>query len=147
MILQTTLVAAALGALTNLWLASRIVRRRFSTRTMNGDGGDPALAVTIRAQANYVEYAPFVLILVAAIELSAGPSVWLWGIVAVFTLARIAHPIGMDRPAPNVFRAGGIMLTWLALVILAIWALAIALEAGRSGPARAIPTESIVPAG
>lgn len=146
MVLPVTLVLAGSCALINLWLAVRCVRRRLGAKIMNGDGGDAIMQVRGRAHANFVEYAPFVLVMTGAIELARGASPWLWGVTALFVLARIAHPIGMERPAPNPFRAGGALVTWFVTAGLAAWALAIAYDAGAR-PAPGEPIETIVPAG
>lgn len=139
MLLPITLVTAAACAVANLWLALRIVQRRIAGKVMMGDGGDSLMISRGRAHANFTEYAPFVLILMALIELAAGGSPWLWGLGIAFVLARIAHPIGMDRTAPNPFRAGGAVLTWIVLALLAGWALAIAYGVEtRADPADAI---------
>lgn len=129
MLLPVTLTIAAAAALINLWLAIRIARIRIADKVMMGDGGHPVMTPRMRAHANFVEYAPLVLILMALVELGGGSSIWLWVIGAVFILARLAHPIGMERPAPNPFRAGGAALTWIVLAVLAGWALALAYEA------------------
>ncbi|MGJ3628866.1 MAPEG family protein [Sphingomonas sp. MMS24-JH45] len=59
-----------------------------------GDGGDPRMMAMTRAHANFAEYAPTVLILLAAIELSGGSATWLWIAGAVFVLGRVAHALG-----------------------------------------------------
>jgi uncharacterized membrane protein YecN with MAPEG domain len=79
----------------------------------------------MRAHANFVEYTPFFLILLGLVELASGSSTWLWLVAIVYILARIAHAFGMERPAPNKLRAGGIVVTMLALLALAIYALTI----------------------
>lgn len=136
MVLPVTLVIAAACAVINIWLALRLVRGRVQGKVMVGDGGDPTLASGMRAHANFIEYAPIVLILMALIELARGPLVGLWIIGAVFVVARIAHPLGMGRAAPNAFRAGGAVGTWIVTLILAGWALAIVV--GMDGGSRAI---------
>lgn len=139
MVLPVTLVIAAACGIINLWLALRVTRRRVGGKIMMGDGGDSLMLSQGRAHANFVEYAPFVLVLITLIELARGASPWLWALGVVFVIARVAHPIGMDRPAPNPFRAGGIMLTWVVLALLSGWALAIAYAAERTpAPADAI---------
>lgn len=139
MVLPVTLVIAAACGLLNIWLSVRVTQRRLAGKIMMGDGGDSLMTSRGRAHANFAEYAPFALVLIAAIEFARGPSPWLWGLGAVFVLARIAHPIGMDRPAPNPFRAGGFVGTIAVLALLSGWALAIAFEAERApAPADAI---------
>jgi uncharacterized protein len=144
MLLPVTLVIAGACAIINLWLAVRLVRGRVAGKVMIGDGGVPAMASGMRAHANFTEYAPIVLILIALIELARGPSPWLWALGVVFVLARIAHPFGMDRPAPNPFRAGGALGTWAVTAILAGWALVIAYQAEVKQPTiEEVPVEVV----
>lgn len=117
--------AAALGAI-NLWLALRIVRMRLKGDVLIGDGGDDLLAGRMRAHANLVEYAPFVLVLLALIELARGSGTTLAVVASVFVVARIAHPMGMDLRRSNPARAGGAVCTWLVLAFLVGWAALIA---------------------
>ncbi|MGF2076046.1 MAPEG family protein, partial [Enterococcus casseliflavus] len=79
-------------------------RGRLKGQVMVGDGGAGPLQAQMRAHANFTEYAPFVLVLLGAIELAGGSPTWLWIAGVLFVLARVAHPLGMDRPAPNPFR-------------------------------------------
>lgn len=140
MILPVSLAVAAACAIINIWLAVRVTRRRMTGKIMMGDGGDALMLSRGRAHANFVEYAPFALALIVLIEIAGGEPLWLWVIGALFVAARIAHPIGMDLPAPNPFRAGGTALTWIVLALLAGWALAIAYQAAV--PVHAAPTET-----
>lgn len=121
----TLLTAAALGAI-NLWLALRIVRMRLRDAVLIGDGGDDLLAGRMRAHANLVEYAPFVLVLLALIEVARGSGAVLAVTALTFVIARIAHPIGMDLRRSNLPRAGGAVLTWLVLAFLIVWAALVA---------------------
>lgn len=121
MVLPVTLSIATAAAIVNLWLALRIVVGRVRGKVMIGDGGDSRLAAGMRAQANFVEYAPFVLILMGLIELAGGSSFWLWVLGGAFIVARIGHGWGMMRPAPNIGRAGGAIGTWAILALLAGW--------------------------
>ncbi|HEX8484466.1 MAPEG family protein [Sphingomonas sp.] len=129
MILPITLTIAAALAIINVWLAIRVVRLRFSGPTPIGTGGNPVLETRMRAQANLVEYAPFFLILLALIELAGGSPTWAWIAGIGFVFARIAHPLGMDRTGANPLRAGGAVATWVLLLLMSGWALAIAYAA------------------
>lgn len=123
--LPITLTIAGAAGLVNLWLAIRVLGVRVKHKVMMGDGGNPAMLTRMRAQANFVEYAPFILILLGLVELSLGSQTWLWFVGIAFILARLAHGFGMDRAAPNALRAGGAITTWLLLLGLAGLAIAI----------------------
>jgi uncharacterized protein len=121
--LPITLTTAGAAALINLWLAARILRIRFADRVLYGDGGDARLAARMRAHLNFAEYAPIVLILIAAIEWSAGSSIWLMLAGGAFVVARIAHSIGMDGWLPARQFATGV--TFAVTLLLAIAAIAL----------------------
>ena len=127
MILPITLTLAGAAALINIWLGWRVGQKRISQKVSIGDGGDPAVVCRMRAHANFVEYTPFVLILVGLIELADGTSLWLWAVGALFLLARIAHAFGMDvqPPARSALRGIGIVVTMLTLLGLGLYAIAL----------------------
>ena len=125
MILPITLTIAAAATLINLWLATRTSRVRIAAKVSVGDGGNPQLLSRMRAHANFTEYTPFFLILLGLIELAHGTATWLWLVAIAYILARIAHAFGMDRPAPNPLRMGGILVTFVILLGLSIYALSI----------------------
>lgn len=122
-ILPVTLTGAGIAALINLWLAIRIGRVRSAEKISIGDGGSDLLTRRMRAHANFVEYTPFVLILIGVIELATGTSMLLWAVMAIYMAARIAHAFGMDGVGPA--RGAGITVTMLTLVGLALYALSI----------------------
>ena len=78
----------------------------------------------MRAQANFVEFTPFVLILIALVEMAAGTSTLLWAVMAIYMVARIAHALGMDGLPKG--RPIGIILTLLIMTGLAGYAVYIA---------------------
>jgi uncharacterized membrane protein YecN with MAPEG domain len=132
MILPVTLVIAAAAGIINIWLAMRVSRVRMSSKVFLGDGGNDAVTARTRAHANFTEYAPSVLILIALIELAHGSSMWLWVLGVAFILARLAHGIGMDLTAWKGLRAGGATVTWLVLLALSVWALVIGYQAAAA---------------
>ncbi len=127
MMLTTTLSLAAAAAIINIWLTTRIGWLRMSGKILHGDGGDPLLSRRMRAQLNFAENVPLVLILIAAIEMTGKGGKWLAVAGAVFMLARLAHGLGMDLDRPNPLRAGGTMVTLLTQVGLSIMAVLITL--------------------
>ena len=126
MLLPITLSAAAAAAVLNFWLSTRIGLVRRASLIAHGDGGHELLARRMRAQTNFVEYTPFVLILCAAIELAGRGGLALSLVMAVYVLARVAHAIGMDRDGVPKTRQIGIAVTFLTLLGLAIYAALIA---------------------
>jgi uncharacterized protein len=122
-ILPVAIATTAACALINLWLAFRVGMVRRSEKVSIGDGGNKRLTARMRAQLNFTEYAPIVLILLALIELAVGTVDWLWGVAALFVVARILHPFGMDGWSPG--RTIGIALTFLILAGLAFYAASI----------------------
>ena len=121
----TLLFAAALGLL-NLWLSIRTGMLRVRGKASIGDGGDPLLLARMRAHANFVEYVPMALILMALIELIVGHSTILWAVGSLLVVGRLIHPFGMERAAPNPFRVGGILITYLVTLGLVGWGIWIA---------------------
>lgn len=128
-ILPITLASAGAAAILNFWLMIRIGMIRRATKIFMGDGGNPALLARMRAQANFIESAPIVLILCGGIELARPGSVWLLGAMAIYLLGRVAHGIGMDGGPLIRFRMIGTLTTMLALIGLAVWAVSIAADA------------------
>ncbi len=135
MLLPITLTLAAACALLNFWLAIRCSGVRMTAKVLHGDGGNPMLGKRMRAHANFTEYTPFVLILFALVEMALGLSLWLWIAALAYVVARVAHALGMDADAPGALRGGGIAVTWLIMLGLAIAALYAAYSGTREIPA------------
>lgn len=122
-ILPISLTIAAGAALLNLWLALRVGRVRTKEKVFIGDGGNDLLTRRMRAHSNFVENTAFVLILLALVELGLGSSMWLWGVGALYLVARILHALGMDGMLWG--RMVGTIVTMLTQLGLALTALAI----------------------
>ena len=133
--LPITLTIAGAAALMNVWLALRVSHVRRQDRVLIGDESNKRLTARMRAHSNFVEYTPFFLILLGLVEASHGAQTWLWVVAILFILSRLAHPFGMERPAPNLLRMGGIAVSWLCLLGLAAYALSIPyLQRSESAP-------------
>lgn len=142
--LPITLVAAGGAAIINFWLAMRVGNVRRAAKVSIGDGGDMALIARMRAQANFIEYTPIVLVLIGAIELSQGTSIWLWVVAALYLLGRVGHGLGMDGWTPGRF--GGTLISLFTMLGLGIYALTIPFLT-LSDPVTVVPVSVQQPAG
>jgi len=136
MMLPITLTIAGAAALMNVWLGLRVSMLRRLHKVSIGDGGRSDVGTRMRAHANFTEYTPFFLILLALVELARGSESWLWGVGIAFILGRLLHPFGMDRPGASAMRIAGIVITWACLLGLAAYALSLPyLQRGKeAGP-------------
>lgn len=128
MFLPITLASAAAAAFINIWLSVRIGMIRSAKKISIGDGGDEDLVRRMRAQANFVENTPIVLVLIGAIEAARGGNPWLMGVAGAYALGRVAHGVGMDGGPLGFGRSVGTLITMLTQVGLAVWAVTIALD-------------------
>ncbi len=89
-----------------------------------GDGGDVQLQRKIRGQANFAEYVPIILVLMALLELH-GLAKWaVHGLGATLLLGRLLHGYAFSFTPNSVFgRSAGIALTFLALLVGGVSAL------------------------
>nr|WP_298929084.1 MAPEG family protein [uncultured Erythrobacter sp.] len=124
-LLPVTLAAAAAAAILNIWLMVRVGRIRNATKVFVGDDGNENVIRRMRAHSNFIESAPFVLILIAAIELSGKGDPWLAYVAALFILGRIAHGFGMDGGSFSKGRMIGTIISMLTLLGLAVVAVLI----------------------
>jgi uncharacterized membrane protein YecN with MAPEG domain len=130
-LIPVTLATAGILGLIYVVLSARVVMARRDTKVEIGDGGGKpetaGLQVRVRSHANFAEYVPIALLLLGGCELAGGAH-WLMVFLAIMLIAgRILHPLGMSKPAPNGYRAGGAMLTWVMIVIASLEALKLAL--------------------
>lgn len=121
--LPVTLTIAAGAAFVNIWLMVRCGQARTKESVSVGDGGNEFVIRRMRAHANFVESAPFVLILIAALELTVGTNNWLWSLGILYIVGRLAHGLGMDGGSLGKGRMVGTLITFVTLLGLAGWAL------------------------
>lgn len=124
--LPVTLCAAAAAAIINVWLSIRVGRVRRSLKVSIGDDAGGPLTARMRAQLNFVENTAFVLVLIAAIELSGKGGGWLAWVSAIYLLGRVAHGLGMDGGVLAAGRAAGTAITMLTQLGLAVAAVLVA---------------------
>ncbi|MBW6400240.1 MAPEG family protein [Roseomonas sp. HJA6] len=122
--MSATALWAALHAPLFLWLSMRIVPLRHAARVTLGTGGDAALERAVRAQANFAEYAPFALLLLALSEAGGAPGWVLHPLGAVLLAGRGVHAWGITRLAEDIrLRAAGMIATFAVIALAAVAAL------------------------
>ncbi|MBV7266623.1 MAPEG family protein [Erythrobacter ani] len=125
-LLPVTLTAAAAAAILNIWLMVRVGRVRAAEKVFVGDDGNENVIRRMRAHANFTENAPFVLILIAAIELTGKGEPWLAYVAGLFIIGRVMHGFGMDGGSFAKGRMIGTIISMLTLIGLAVVAVLIA---------------------
>lgn len=76
-----------------LWF--RVSGVRSATKISYGDGGNIELLRRIRQHGNFIEWAPFVLILMTLAEGMGAPAIYLHITGSLLLIGRIAHPFGL----------------------------------------------------
>ena len=116
-----TLLFAALHMLLLLALLVPISRHRHRHRISMGDGGDPVLLRKIRVHANFIEYVPLALLMLALLELGGLWQPLLWLVGGALLLARVMHAVGFSgRPGYSFGRFWGTAITWGVLLTMAL---------------------------
>jgi uncharacterized membrane protein YecN with MAPEG domain len=120
----TTLYAGLLGLiLIALAFAAGSLRGRLNVSI--GDGGHPALLLAMRRQANFVEYVPMALILIALLEMHGVSKTAIHGFGASLVVFRALHAFGLQgHTMRGAGRLVGAMGTAVLLLVLSIWAVA-----------------------
>src|SRR3569833_1674832 len=121
--IPVTLGCAAICAFLNNWLGMRIAALRKEFRVSIGDGGHEPLLRRMRAQANFIEHAPFVLIIMGGLKLSNTNRIALGVIAVIFIVARVLHGLGMDGAERQRLRAYGMISSSLVTLSLMVWAI------------------------
>ena len=89
-----------------------------------GDGDNIKLRSAIRAHANFAEYVPLIVLMVAVLEMSGLAPLRVHLLMALLLLARLLHPLGMyvgPRTLQfQICRVGGISLTLLVMLAAAL---------------------------
>ena len=125
-----SITSAYLGMLALLYivLGLQVSRLRRGPRVLFGDGDNIKLRSAIRAHANFVEYVPLIVLMVAILEMSGMPASRVHLLMAALLVARLLHPLGMYAGPRSlqfqICRVGGILLTLLVMLasaLLLLW--------------------------
>lgn len=115
---------AALLAVLFLVLSFRVIGVRRGQRVEIGDGGDKELLRRMRVHANFAEYVPLALVLLALAESLKTPALFLHAAGLALLAGRIIHAYGLSQ-TPHIMplRVGGTVLTFTAIMAAAAFCL------------------------
>jgi uncharacterized protein len=112
---------AALLALWLLVLSARVIQQRRAAHVSLGDGGNRKLQRAIRGHANFIEYVPFALLMLAILELSRFSIYVLHTLGALLLCGRLLH--GYAFAFMMEFRPGrslGTAITFAVILVEAV---------------------------
>ena len=126
--MRTTSLYAALLALLYLAITVDVLRARYASKIALGTGEDRVLFRAARAHANFAEYVPLILVLMALAESGGAPWLLVHAMGLATLVGRTLHAYGIrQEPEPLAFRMSGMILTLTALGVGAFTTLAVAL--------------------
>lgn len=121
----TPLYAGILGVMA-IVIAFQAGKLRGSTGILIGDGGNPELLLAMRRQANFIEFVPLTLVMIALLELNKVSPTAIHFLGAGLVLFRICHAIGFKaETTANPLRVAGAAGSTLVLLVASVWAIVI----------------------
>jgi uncharacterized protein len=120
-----TLLYAGLLGLLSLVLSALSGVLRGKVGASIGDGGNKEMLLSMRRHANFVEYVPLALLLIALLEMNGITPTAIHGLGAALVICRIAHALGIKADRMNtVGRFVGHAGTFVITLVASIWAVA-----------------------
>ena len=121
--LPVTGLYAAMFGLILIPITLRVGFRRLATNIYFLDGGDEILLRRIRSHANFLEYVPITLILMALCELSAASPIYLHGLGGLLLASRLTHYFTLNISPLAATRALSMLGTFGAILMGSGWLL------------------------
>lgn len=119
-----SMMYAGLCTLLVIFLALRVVKWRREHQIGLGHGDNIELQCRVRAHANATENMPLALILLGSLELTGYPPLMINILGATFLFSRIIHAWGVSHNAGySKGRFWGMLLTWVPMIIMAVFAI------------------------
>lgn len=112
-----TMLYAGLLGLLFFYMSVKVIKLRIRNQISIGDNGNQTLAYAVRAHANFAEYVPITLVLLAFLE-NTGTSIYALHAIGIMLLVgRLLHAysfLGSHGVRP---RQMGMVLTFIALLL------------------------------
>ena len=124
-----TALYAGLLALLFVFLAVRVIGARRSAKVAIGDGGDAPLRRRMRVHANFAEYVPLALLLIALLEGLKISTLVLHGLGVVLLFGRVVHAFGVSQEPEDLrLRVTGMVATFGVILVAGVICLAIGMK-------------------
>jgi uncharacterized membrane protein YecN with MAPEG domain len=120
MSLQLTAIYASILAIIYFGLTVLVVKERRAGKVSLGDGSIDTLNKAIRAHANFIEYVPICILLLLIAEINGSHDILLHIFGVALVLGRLSHWRGILANKPGLPRIAGMLLTFAALLGLAV---------------------------
>ena len=119
MLLTIVPVFSAFFAVLFVLLSINVIRARRKHKVGLGTGQNRSVERAMRVHANFAEYVPFALLLMALLELNKANSLLLIGLSSVLLVGRLVHAYGVSMENERfTYRVSG-MLTTFAVILIA----------------------------
>ncbi len=113
---------AGILAIIYIGLSGYVIRGRFKNRISLGDDNNTDMQKRIRAHGNFIEYIPFALFLLFLMEVLEANAYFIHILCIALIIGRIAHVYALlNKNGASLARAGGIILTFIVIIIAAIY--------------------------
>ena len=129
MLLTIVPVFSAFFAVMFVLLSINVIRARRKHKVGIGTGRNKSVERAMRVHANFAEYVPFALLLIALLELNKANSALLIGLCSVLLVGRLVHAYGVSMENERfAYRVCGMLMTFAVILISGVANLVIALR-------------------
>ena len=118
-----TATYAAILAFFYVAMSFYVIITRAKTDTLLGAGDSIPMLVAMRRHGNLSEYMPFAILMMALAEVLGLGTTWLHVSGVALVAGRLIHPFGVTEKSPLPPRVIGVLATFAAILIPAIFIL------------------------
>lgn len=112
---------SAILAILFVLLSVNVIRARRLFKIGLGTGRNKSVERAMRVHANFAEYVPLSLLLLAFLEFNKANSYLVLALCLLLTVGRLSHAFGVSQENEKfVYRVTGMMMTFSALLIAAL---------------------------
>ncbi|NDC75300.1 hypothetical protein EBZ70_08460 [bacterium] len=123
-----TPVFSAIFAIFFVFLSIKVIKIRQNHKIFLGTGQNKSLERAIRVHANFAEYIPFALFLIAMLEVNKSHIIITLILCIILLIGRIIHAWGVSTEDENFsYRVAGMVLTFSVIVFAAVMNVAVVL--------------------